>query len=96
MNFKPLYDRLVIDPQVEENISSAGIVLPQTAQERPQIGIVVAVGSGEDIEGNKIGMQVKIGDKVLFGKFSGTEIQIDEKKYIVIRQPDILAVLEEA
>ncbi|MBP3344609.1 MAG: co-chaperone GroES [Clostridia bacterium] len=96
MKIKPLFDRVVLEPQENESETKSGILLPMAAQEKSQIGIVVAVGSGEDIEGNKIGMQVKIGDKVLFGKFSGTEIQIDEKKYIVIRQPDILAVLEEA
>ena len=64
------------------------------AQEKSQLATVVAVGSGENVDGKQIGMQVKVGDKVLYGKFTGTEITVDEVKYVVIRQPDILAIIE--
>ena len=94
MNIKPLFDRVVILPQESESETKGGILLPMAAQEKSQIGTVVAVGSGEDIEGKKIGMQIKVGDKVLYGKFSGTEITVDEVKYVVLRQPDILAIIE--
>ena len=95
MNFKPLYDRLVIDPQVEENISSAGIVLPQTAQERPQIGIVIAIGDGENFDGVETKIKVKEGDKVLFEKYAGTELKIDDKVYVVLRQIDVIGVFND-
>ena len=94
MNIKPLFDRVVLLPEENESETKGGILLPMAAQEKSQIGTVVAVGSGEDIEGKKIGMQVKVGDKVLYGKFSGTEITVDEVKYVVLRQPDILAVID--
>ena len=74
MNFKPLFDRVVIDPNVEENESKSGIVLPGTAQERPQIGVVVAVGDGENFDCNKTDMRVQVGDKVLFEKYAGISI----------------------
>ena len=94
MKIKPLFDRVVLQPLENESETKSGILLPMASQEKSQIGLVVAVGSGKDAEGKEIGMQVKIGDKVLFGKYTGTEITVDEKKYVVVRQPDILAVIE--
>ena len=94
MNIKPLFDRVVLLPIENENETKGGILLPMAAQEKSQLGTVVAVGSGENLDGKQIGMQVKVGDKVLYGKFSGTEITVDEKKYVVLRQLDILAVIE--
>ncbi len=95
MNFKPIFDRVVIDPQVEENISKSGIVLPQTSQERPQIGVVVAVGDGENFDCSKTEMRVDVGNKVLFEKYAGTELKMDGKTYIVLRQIDIIGVFND-
>ncbi|MBO5394568.1 MAG: co-chaperone GroES [Clostridia bacterium] len=95
MKIKPLFDRVVLEPIENESETKSGILLPMAAQETSQFGRVMAVGSGENIDGTKVGMQVKVGDKVLYGKFTGTEIEVDEKKYVVIRQTDILAVIEE-
>lgn len=95
MNFKPLFDRVVVDPQSEENISKAGIVLPQTSQERPQIGVVVAVGDGENFDGLETKMKVKINNKVLFQKYAGNELKMDGRTYIVLRQIDIIGVFND-
>lgn len=94
MNIKPLFDRVVLLPLENESETKGGILLPMAAQEKSQIAKVVAVGTGENFDGKNVGMQVKEGDKVLYGKFSGTEITIDEVKYVVIRQTDILAVID--
>ena len=91
---RPLFDRVVLLPLENEKETKGGIILPQAAQEKSQLATVVAVGSGENTEGKQVGMQVKVGDKVLYGKYAGTEITIDEKKYVVVRQLDILAVIE--
>ncbi|MCI8555933.1 MAG: co-chaperone GroES [Clostridia bacterium] len=94
MKIKPLFDRVVLLPIENESETKGGILLPMAAQEKSQLATVVAVGSGENVDGKQIGMQVKVGDKVLYGKFTGTEITVDEVKYVVIRQPDILAIIE--
>ncbi len=94
MKIKPLFDRVVLEPLENESETKSGILLPMASQEKSQIGIVVAVGNGQNAEGKEIGMQVREGDKVLFGKYSGTEITVDEKKYVVVRQPDILAIID--
>ena len=95
MNFKPLYDRIVVLPNMEENVSKSGIVLPETSQERPQTGKVVAVGDGENLDNEKVEMKVKIGDKVLFNKYSGTELKLEGKTYIIMRQIDIIGVFND-
>ena len=95
MNFKPLFDRVVVDPEVEENISKSGIVLPQTSQERPQIGKVVAVGDGENFDCNKTEIRVNVGDKILFEKYAGTELKLNGKTYIVMRQIDVIGVFND-
>ena len=95
MNFKPLFDRVVVEPFKNESVSKSGIVLPNTSQERPEIGKVVAVGDGENFDGVKTEIKVKIGDKILFEKYAGIEIKIDEKKYIVLRQIDIVGVFND-
>ena len=95
MNFKPLYDRVVVWPNVEENISKSGIVLPETSQERPQTGKVVAVGDGENLDNEKVEIKVKIGDRVLFNKYSGTELKLEGKTYIILRQIDIIGVFND-
>lgn len=94
MKIRPLFDRVVLEPLENESETKSGILLPMASQEKSQLGVVVAVGSGKDAEGKDVGMQVKIGDKVLFGKYTGTEITVDEKKYVVVRQPDILAIID--
>ena len=95
MKLKPLFDRVVIQPNEEENLSKFGIVLPETSQERPQTGEVVAVGDGESIDLDRKEMKLKIGDKVVFNKFAGTELKIDNKKYIILRQIDIIGVFND-
>ena len=95
MKIIPLFDRVVIKPEVQTTTTKSGIVLPSTSQERPQIGKIVAVGSGLDIDANNIGMQVKVGDKVLFNKFAGSEIKIDDESLLVLRQIDLIAIMEE-
>lgn len=94
MKIKPLFDRVVLLPIENESETKGGILLPMAAQEKSQLATVVAVGSGENLDGKQIGMQVKVGDKVLYGKFTGTEITVDDVKYVVIRQPDILAIID--
>lgn len=92
MNFKPLFDRIVIEPIEKINVSNSGIVLPETSQERPQTGIVVAVGDGENFDGVETKMKVKIGDKILFQKYAGNELKLNDKTYIVLRQIDVIGV----
>lgn len=94
MNIKPLGDRVVVKPIEAEEITKSGIVLPGTAKEKPQQGEVIAVGSGEYIDGKKVELEVKVGDKVIYSKYSGTEIKIDEQEYLILRQNDILAIVE--
>lgn len=94
MKIKPLFDRVVLLPKENETETKGGIILPTAAQEKSQMANVVAVGEGGEIDGKKVTMQVKVGDKVLYAKYSGTEITVDDKKYVVVRQSDILAVIE--
>lgn len=94
MKIRPLFDRVVLKPLENESETKSGILLPMASQEKSQLGLVVAVGSGQNADGKEVGMQVKEGDKVLFGKYTGTEITIDEEKYVVVRQPDILAIID--
>lgn len=92
MNIKPLYDRVIILPEREENVTKSGIVLPSTSQERPERGNVVAVGDGIDFDGNQKEMQVKVGDRVIFNKYAGIELKIEGKTHIVMREIDIIGV----
>jgi chaperonin GroES len=95
MNLKPLADRLVVEPIEQEEVTSGGIILPETAKEKPQQGKVLAAGPGRtDDEGERIAMEVKVGDKVLYAKYSGTEIKVDGKKLLILRESDILAIVE--
>ncbi|MBF7096619.1 co-chaperone GroES [Alkalibacter mobilis] len=91
---KPLGDRVVLKVKEEEATTASGIVLPGSAKEKPQEGEVVAVGSGEVVDGKKIELEVKVGDKVVFSKYSGTEIKVDAEEYLIVRQSDILAIVE--
>ncbi len=95
LKLKPLADRLVVKPLEEEEVTPGGIVLPETAKEKPQKGEVLAVGPGaRDDSGKRIQMEVKVGDKVLFAKYAGTEVKIDGEKLLILRESDILAILE--
>ena len=89
---KPLGDRVVIKPTPKEEISKGGIVLPDTAKEKPQDGKIVAVGPGRLTEdGKRIDMEVKVGDKVIYSKYAGTEVKVDDEELIILRESDILA-----
>lgn len=95
MNIRPLHDRVVIKRVEEERTSSGGIVIPDTAAEKPQRGEVVAVGKGKPLDdGSARAPEVKVGDKVLFGKYAGTEVKIEDEDYLVMREDDVVAVLE--
>jgi chaperonin GroES len=94
MNIKPLADRIVVEPIEQEEVTAGGIILPETAKEKPQQGKVVAAGPGRtDEKGKRVDMEVKVGDKVLYAKYSGTEIKLDGKKLLILRESDILAVI---
>jgi chaperonin GroES len=94
VNIRPLHDRVVIKRLESEQKSAGGIVLPGSAQEKPQMGEVVAVGSGRVLDnGDKRALDVKVGDKVLFGKYSGSEIKLDGQDLLVMREEDLLAIL---
>ena len=94
MTIKPLGDRVVIKNLESEDTTKSGIVLPGTAKEKPQMAEVLAVGPGGNVEGKDIKMQVKKGDKVIYSKYAGTEVKMDGIEYIIVRQNDILAVVE--
>ncbi|MFO7662118.1 MAG: co-chaperone GroES [Chloroflexota bacterium] len=95
MNLKPLGDRLVVEPRERESTTASGLVLPETAKEKPQEGDVVAVGPGRrDDDGKRIKMDVSVGDIVLYAKYGGTEIKIDEKKLLILKESDVLAIVE--
>ena len=94
MKIKPLADRVVVKPQEAEETTASGIILPDTAKEKPQAGKIVAIGPGKVSDaGNAISMTVKVGDNVLYGKYSGTEITVDGDEVLIMRESDILAVL---
>lgn len=95
MNIRPLHDRIIVERLEEETKTAAGIIIPDTAKEKPQQGKVVAVGKGKVTEDGKVlALDVKTGDKVLFGKYAGTEIKIEGKEYLMMREDDILGVVE--
>jgi chaperonin GroES len=94
MNLKPLGDRLVVEPRERESTTASGLVLPETAKEKPQEGEVIAVGPGRrDDDGKRIEMDVKVGDIVLYAKYGGTEIKIDDKKLLILKESDVLAIV---
>ena len=95
ISIKPLGNRVVVEPEEQEEMTSGGIVLPETAKEKPQQGKVLAAGPGErDDDGKRIPMDVKEGDTVLFAKYSGTEIKLDGKKVLILRESDLLAIVD--
>jgi len=94
LNLRPLGNRVVVEPMEQEEITAGGIVLPETAKEKPQKGIVLSAGPGErDEDGDYIKMDVKAGDTVLFAKYAGTEIKVDGKKLLILRESDLLAIV---
>ena len=94
MKIRPLFDRVVIKSIDSEETTKSGIVLPGAAKEKPQMAEGIAIGPGGNVDGKEIVMQVKVGDKVLYSKYAGNEVKLDGTEYIVIRQSDILAVVE--
>ena len=94
MTIRPLFDRVVVKSVDSEETTKSGIVLPGAAKEKPQMAEVVAVGPGGNIDGKEVTMQVKLSDKVIYSKYAGNEVKLDGTEYIVIRQSDILAVVE--
>ncbi len=96
MKVKPLQDRILIKRLQEEEKTKGGIIIPDAAKEKPQEGMVIAVGDGKTLEnGQKIKLSVKAGDKILFGKYSGTEIKIDGEEHLILREDDVLGIVED-
>jgi chaperonin GroES len=95
LKLKPLGGRVIVEPTEQEEMTAGGIILPETAKEKPQEGKILAAGPGErDEDGERIPMDVQVGDRVLYAKYSGTEVKMDGKKLLILRESDILAVLE--
>ena len=95
MNLKPLGDRLIVEPIEQEEMAPSGIVLPETAKEKPMQGKVLAAGPGtRKDDGSRVAMDVSEGDTVLYAKYAGTEVKIDDKKYLIIKETDVLAIVE--
>lgn len=95
MKVKPLGDRVLVKPTAGEEKTKGGIVLPDTAKEKPQEGIVIAIGTGKLLEnGQRVPLEVKEGDKIIFSKFAGTEIKIENEEHLILSERDILAVVE--
>jgi chaperonin GroES len=97
MNIRPLYDRIVVKRIEEQETTRHGIIIPDSAKEKPQEGEVMAIGHGKRLEDGKlVALDVKVGDRILFGKYSGSETKVDSTEYIVMREDDVLGVLDSA
>ena len=95
LSFKPLGGRVLVEPIEQEEMTAGGIILPETAKEKPQEGMILAAGPGErDEDGKRIALDVKVGDKVLFAKYSGTEVKMNGKKLLILRESDLLGIIE--
>ena len=95
MKIRPLHDRILIKRQEEKETRKGGIIIPDSAKEKPQEGKVIAVGNGKvNDDGKKIPLDVKTGDKILFGKYSGSEVTLDDEEYLILREEDVLCILE--
>ena len=95
MKIRPLHDRLLVERLEEKEVKKGGIIIPDTAKEKPQEAKVIAGGTGKVTdEGKRIPLDVKAGDKILFGKYSGSEVKIDDKEYLIMREDDVLAILD--
>ena len=94
MKIRPLHDRILVEREEEKAVKKGRIIIPDTAKEKPQEGKVIAVGNGKVLEnGTKVPLDVKAGDKILFGKYSGTDIKIDGQEYLILREDEVLAVV---
>ena len=94
MNIKPLFDKVVVESVQSEEKTKSGFILPSSAQEKPQTARVVAVGPGGNVDGKDVTMQVKVGDVVLYAKYSGSEFKVDGKEFTILKQSDILAIVD--
>lgn len=94
MKLQPLGDKVVIKVKEEENTTATGIILPDTAKEKPVMGEIVAVGSGEIVDGKKVALDVKEGDTVIYSKYAGSEVKLEGEEYLILRQSDILAIVK--
>jgi chaperonin GroES len=95
MKIRPLHDRVLVERLEEKEVKKGGIIIPDTAKEKPQEAKVIAVGTGKlTDDGKKLAMDVKAGDRILFGKYSGSEVKLDDKEYLILREDDVLAILE--
>jgi chaperonin GroES len=95
MKIRPLHDRVLVERLEEQEVRRGGIIIPDTAREKPQEGRVIAVGNGKvGDDGKRVPPDVKAGDRVLFGKYSGSEVKLDDKEYLIMREEDVLAILE--
>ena len=94
MKIRPLHDRILVERLEEKEVKQGGIIIPDTAKEKPQEGKVIAVGNGKILEnGTKVALDVKVGDRILFGKYSGTDIKIDDEEVLILREDEVLAVM---
>jgi chaperonin GroES len=94
LNMRPLADRVIVEPAEQEEVTSSGLYIPETAKEKPQQGKILAAGEGRrDEDGKRVAMDVKVGDTVLFAKYAGTEIKLDGKKVLIMKESDILAIV---
>jgi chaperonin GroES len=95
MKFRPLHDRILVKRIEEQEVKKGGIIIPDTAKEKPQEGKVIAVGSGKVTdEGKKIPLDMKAGDRILFGKYSGSEVKLEDEEYLILREEDVLGILD--
>ncbi len=95
MKIRPLHDRILVERIEEQEVKRGGIIIPDTAKEKPQEGRVIAAGTGKvNDEGKRLALDVKAGDRILFGKYSGSEVKLDDKEYLILREEDVLAILE--
>ena len=95
MKIRPLHDRILVERVEEKEVRKGGIIIPDTAKEKPQEGKVIAAGNGKVTdEGKRLPLDVKAGDRILFGKYSGSEVKLDDKEYLILREEDVLAILD--
>ena len=95
MKIRPLHDRILVEREEEKAVKKGGIIIPDTAKEKPQEGKVIAVGKGRvNEDGKKIPLDVKAGEKILFGKYSGSEVKVDDQEYLIMKEEDVLAIIE--
>ena len=95
MKIRPLHDRILVKRQEEKEMKKGGIIIPDSAKEKPQEGKVIAVGNGKVTDdGKKITLDVKTGDRILFGKYSGSEVKVDDQEYLIMKEEDVLAIIE--